>query len=492
MTSDTTTITLPLPPDALIVIALAFAILFGSYIIFSILPRDPERHFKSPLRRVAEGLGFRVDTADQAAVLFTAILSYLLLFAFAMVIAVRMLGGMAIGPLTGGEASPDQGTSLGFGALLAAILGAPFIIWRSWIAAKQAAIAEEALFNDKINAAATDLAARRQVTRVVKDKDGKETVLTEYQDDLVTRAAAIDRLEGLALEAMDRGDFAPAQRIARMLSIYVQELSREHPPEPAPEFHSRERTQDWAKTLRPVSRPDMERATQSLGRIIPNDRAKRATFDPRNIDLRRCNLQGFDLKGLIYQGAQLGEAQMQGTDLFKAQMQGADLTGAQMQGANLFTAQMQGATLDGSQLQGATLRAAQLQGAELSYVKMRPSPPAGLGQLDLALLQKDWIDEMWDDGSLMETALDGAAVMFTDDTTLRYLRPHWPSVIGFLEDLPQAAPDHWKKASRNRMVIALEPNLKIHSPTDVLYSQWRVWAAKHHPDVTIAPDYSRD
>lgn len=387
VTSDTTTITLPFPPDALIVIALVFMILFGSYIIFSILPRDPDHHVKSPLRRVAEGLGFRVDTADQAAVLFTAMLGYLLLFAFAMVIAVRMLGGMAIGPLTGGEASHDQGTSLGFGALLAAILGAPFIIWRSWIAAKQAAIAEEALFNDKINAAATDLAARHEVTRVV-GRGKEQRVLTEWRDDLVTRAAAIDRLEGLAKESIREGNFEPAQRIARMLSIYVQELSREHPAQDRTVRTSEEQIRDWGDTLHTFKRPDMERAVQSLGRINPKDHAKRVAIGPKNIDLSRCNLQGFALSNLNLSGVCFDHARMEGTAIDhcsfdtasfrRAKFDGAHLNVAGFRGCNLFAssfhaAWMQDIDMSASQLVRADLRAVYrrnvcFEGADLSNV----------------------------------------------------------------------------------------------------------------------------
>jgi hypothetical protein len=470
--SDTTTITLPIPPDALIVIALAFAILFGSYIIVSILPRDPDRHFKSPLRRVAEGLGFRVDTADQAAVLFTAMLGYLLLFAFAMVIAFRMLGGMAIGPLTGGEASPDQGTSLGFGALLAAILGAPFIIWRSWIAAKQAAIAEEALFNDKINAAATDLAARRQVTKGVAPGGSYEKHQDFWEDDLVTRAAAIDRLEGLALEAMERGDFAPAQRIARMLSIYLQELSRDYPAKEAPAFQSRERMRDWTVTLRPVSRPDMERAAQSLGRINPGDEAKRVAFDPRNIDLRRCNLQGFDLSGLNLKGAQLDEAWMQGASLSGAKLQTATLRNARMQAADLSAAEMQKANLEGAQLQATRLRATQMQGARLLKADLR-----GAGLIDVQMTGAVFGKRRDDDPE--SHVLRGSALWFVKKPTLEALKPHWNDVILFAKSLPSAHPDHWVEVTDT-------------FTSDDFITQWRTWASTLDPPVTIAPDYYPD
>jgi len=49
-------------------------------------------------------------------------------------------------------------------------------------------------------------------------------VLNECADDLVTRNAAIDRLEGLPEERPEA-----VRRIARMLSVCVRESSREYP-----------------------------------------------------------------------------------------------------------------------------------------------------------------------------------------------------------------------------------------------------------------------
>lgn len=107
------------------------------------------------------------------------------------------------------------------GLILAAVVGVPFLIWRSVVAQKQADTAEEALLNDKINAAADDLHARRLVTMNPTEKQGRWDY---HQDDIVRRNAAIDRLFGLAGESPE---IAP--RIARMLGVYVRELSAENP-----------------------------------------------------------------------------------------------------------------------------------------------------------------------------------------------------------------------------------------------------------------------
>lgn len=151
--------------------------------------------------------------------------SLLLLTAFGI-----LIGGLAtlvqfLGTATGLLAVEDVSTRheaiRNIGLVLAAVVGAPFVAWRSFVAAKQAGIAAESLFNDKINRAAEDLSARRQVTERATDPSGEVKVLTEWEDDRVKRAAGIERLEGLVEEQPDA-----APRAARMLSIYARELSR--------------------------------------------------------------------------------------------------------------------------------------------------------------------------------------------------------------------------------------------------------------------------
>lgn len=373
--------------------------------------------------------------------------------------------------LVWGVASTDTPTaSLGLGALLVALLGAPFLIWRTLVAQntldtarKEAALKEEALFNDKINAAAKDLAARRQVTRVaVQDK--KEIILTEWEDDLVTRAAAIDLLEGLAKE---RPDAAP--RIARQLSIYVRELSRQYPPKEPPNDATPVVLQRWASDLSPV-RPDIEKAAQTLGRL---QKIKTASLSSTDIDLRGANLQGCDLYKLRFekailenaslQGANLRRSNLTGANLFLAKMQGALLSEAEMQGANLFGAEFQGTELVGALLQGADLSCAELQGTNLLVAQLQG---AKLNSITLSI-----------ETNLNGTSLHGAATMLVHGTTLEKLKPCWPDIIGIFSPLPEGAPDHWIE------------DAEIAPYSEKLDSIWRTWAATLTPPVTIAPDY---
>ncbi|WP_341862464.1 pentapeptide repeat-containing protein [Gymnodinialimonas sp. 57CJ19] len=475
------TITLPLSPPTFWLIVLAGLIALGVSLAIATRPDTPPGPTDSPWQRflTRNGLG----QFPPAAALFAG--------AFWLILALTLAGGILTTIFTVPSAfsaltdDPDD-TTLRWTLLtltamtgaLGAVVAFPFTLIRIGQTKRQTDLQDEALFNDKINAAATDLAARRTVTRVI-GRGAKTQVLSEEEDDLVTRAAAIDRLEGLALE---RADVAP--RIARMLSIYVQELSRDpaRAAKPTPAFEGRAQMQEWARALRPIQRTDMERAVQSLGRINPKDDDAREAFDPKNIDLRRCNLQGFDLRGLNFQGIQLGEAQMQGANLIEAKMQGAYLFGAKMQEANLFGAKMQGANLFGAEMQGADLREAKMQGADLREAKMQEAYLFGAEMQGANLFGAEMQGanlfgaEMDSSTDLTGASLWGVAVRSVDDTTLAQLRPHWDAIINFAETLPEDAPAHWVQTDD--------------FDYNTFLTQWRAFAASLDPPVTIAHDYT--
>jgi uncharacterized protein YjbI with pentapeptide repeats len=295
-----------------------------------------------------------------------------------------------------GDAEARSTVIRNIGLVLAAVVGLPFLIWRSVVAQKQVDVAEQGLFNDKINAAANDLHARRLVTM---NPDERENRWDYWQDDIVKRNAAIDRLEGLVRENPET-----AERISRLLCIYLRELSAENKPQEVPQAATPKELRNWAGSLAQHSRSDMQNAAQVLGRLAQIDGVDP---DKVEIDLRGANLQGFDLRGAVFnkarlmgalmqgadlgvaqmqgadlrgalmQGADLSRAKMQGADLGVAQMQGADLFGAQMQGADLFGAKMQGAVLGGAQMQGAFLFGAKMQGADLSRAQMQGANLSG-------------------------------------------------------------------------------------------------------------------
>lgn len=227
-------------------------------------------------------------------------------------------------------------------AALGAVVALPFTVLKANATERQTRAAEDqaqhnalVLFNENMNVTAKDLQARRQITIEIDGVEGSERYKDTWQDDIIMRCTAIDRLEGLATEKPDA-----APRIARLLCVYLRELSRiitpdnsEHP------------------------RADMEKAAQTLGRLKT---IRGVEPDLVEIDLRGANLSGFDLSELWFT-----EAQLEGANLV-----GANLSGAGMQNANLQSTTMMQAILDGADLNGADLKGAKMLQAEARNVDL--------------------------------------------------------------------------------------------------------------------------
>jgi uncharacterized protein YjbI with pentapeptide repeats len=237
-------------------------------------------------------------------------------------------------------------------ATLGAVVALPFTLVRLTYVRRQTETATQALFNDKINAAVTDLHAQRQITKW--DEGGKAQ--NGWDDDITRRNGAIDRLLGLAKEEPES-----APRVARMLSVYVKELSREYPAKKLPQANDPSAIKEWARKLT-FARSDMQNAVQVLGKLC---KKSRQPLDGGKIDLSETNLQGFDLSSLNFENVSFKAAQLQGADLWQTQLQEAELWQSQLQGAYLIGAQFQGADLGHAELQKADLEHAQLQGADL-------------------------------------------------------------------------------------------------------------------------------
>lgn len=411
-----------------------------------------------------------------------AFLSFVMLLLFGLAVASALV--ILIDTVSG--ASEGGTGSLGTGALVVALLGAPFLIWSTVIKHRTLALSETALFNDKISAAVEGLYSRRQVTRVITAGD-EEKILTEWQDDIVQRNGAIDRLEGLARE---RPSEAP--RIANMLSVYVREMSKESKPQSHPRqewaelvdpisggppiFKEEARAKlglsldqiatqalaDWARGLRPF-RTDVEKAVQTLGRLldVPGIQA-----DAVIIDLREANMQGCDPRGLRFSKAKLNDARIEGANFSGARMEGADLSGARMEGANLHDTRMQRANLFHTRIEKADLRSARMEEARLFQARMegaslfqaqlkradlRNARMEGAGLSCARMEGANLTSARFDRSTVWKAAsLDKAAVHAVDFTNTPILADQVQSAFGdgstkLPESIPR--PTHWPKAA---------------------------------------------
>ena len=376
---------------------------------------------------------------------------FLITLAILLLIVLFMLALAAAFVVVYQTISPSEDVetpNLGVRALLTALLSAPFIIWRTMVAQWTVDHQRESLFNDKLNAASKDLAAWREVTRVVGE-DGDERVLTTREPDLVTRATAIDRLYGLIKERPSE-----ASRIAAMLSLYVREHTvqvgdkiPDVPPVPVPENATPDELREWAFSLQ-VGRSDLQKAVQAIGRIrdIPG-----VELEDNAIDLRGANLQAMDLSGLNLGKGKWQSAQMQGASLMGTQMQGAKLLGAQMQGAYLISAQMQGADLSFARMQGAILWSAQMQGANFRDAQMQ-----GADLRDALMQGAAFIDMLINERQIYHHTKD-----VFGDGSIRIDPALFPTD-------GDAWPDHW-------------PTKQLE--WEEFNRQWRDWVAQNHPDV---------
>lgn len=307
----------------------------------------------------------------------------------------------------------------GTGAVAVALIGAPFVIWRSVVAQKTVTLQEQGHITDRINTAVEGLGAEKTVKLAGEDE--------KTAPNLEVRIGAIYALERIAQDS--NRDHV---QIMEILCAYV----RQNAPVPAeddwPELEMKESEDDrpleadWDERLGTFRkeqdekkatlklREDIQTALTVIGRRstrqrrleagrgveaeFPFDlpcpeydgpdvdhdpaaldayqkeldawREKLVAYQGYRLDLRGADLRGVDLHQLDLKGAKLDGAYLQGSDLRQAQLQGAVLTGARLQGADLTEARLQGADLWKAWLQGADLGEALVQGAALAKARL--------------------------------------------------------------------------------------------------------------------------
>ncbi|MHA6323507.1 hypothetical protein [Roseivivax sp. CAU 1753] len=219
-----TVITLPFE-EGFVWTTIALALLLaGSALVAWGLPK-PDDTGKATTRDWREALG--ISAVPEVLAIAGAILWGLLTVGLFYGL-IRTLVWLSV-PAMRGDAGLEAGvdwrftliTLAGLTATLGAVVALPVTLNRLKLSREQTQTAKESLYNQKITEAAADLYARRQVT--LKDEDGAYKAHDVWEDDIVRRSAAIDRLEGLVDELPQN-----AKRVVRLLCLYVRELSRDY------------------------------------------------------------------------------------------------------------------------------------------------------------------------------------------------------------------------------------------------------------------------
>ncbi|WP_161860528.1 pentapeptide repeat-containing protein [Algicella marina] len=272
--------------------------------------------------------------------------------------------------------------------ILAAVVGAPLVAWRAYLAGRDVQIKQEGHYTELFTKAVEQLGATKakfeDVERVILDSHGAERRIIQREQtterNIEVRLGAI-----YALERVMKDSARDAGPIVETLSAYVREncgepvvLDEADRPMWEKEMTRNDYTRMWRSYLNaklpekaPGSRADIQAALAVLGRRM--DGPKPADFDTGDpgILLPAANLQGAGLAGARLEGADLGRARLEGADLGEAQLKGANLRWARLQGANLRGARLESADIGVAWLEATDLSRAQLDGANLAWAGLQ-------------------------------------------------------------------------------------------------------------------------
>lgn len=323
------------------------------FIVYAVLPRTGESRLAQRIEALKSWLGIPAASRAVTTLVFGLGLIFTALFTIAVIAAFPLIWSVIAGGSADPSTTPTQ--SLGLGALLVALLSAPFVIWRSVVAQKTVDVTEQGLITDRINAAVEGLGAEKAVTVTLKDenghpladKNGAPAVFNETKPNLEVRIGAIYALERIARE---NPDFHV--QIMEILCAYI----RENSPRSSASTSPRERLEDlladgasyydadnqvtfgqetieamdadWAAGLTP--RTDVQAVLTVIGRRTDQQIDQEMEFCKGKpqlsaIDLSKTNLQGVELSGMKFYRANFMGARLDGSQFVETDFSSANL-----------------------------------------------------------------------------------------------------------------------------------------------------------------------
>jgi uncharacterized protein YjbI with pentapeptide repeats len=407
--TDPVTLTLPFLTHQGLGVLLAMLGLAGVSLLIWLMLGGEGRDRQSGLDRWLAALGWMLGAA------------WLWLLAGTLWGLWQVFNGDTDGPLSTG--------SLGLGALIAAFLGAPFVIYGTWLKHKTNRLEQEGHMTDRITKAVEQLGAEKTIKE--PGEDGKTVERTV--PNIEVRIGAILSLERIAQDSTTHDKGRDHVRVMEILCAYIRENSNARKPvdfplpdwEPLKEDATEEEraahlewrearfgavdgplAHQWAETL-PKPRADVQLALTVIGRRSAGQRKVEAAWpapptkdtiwpfdtdfkhlpdEPGEAPLGKAELEAFkagleawkatlrdyrgyrlDLRGANLQGADMAAKQPDGSD---AVFSAALFDGARMEGAKLRQARMEVANLRQARMEGAKLRQAWMEGADLGRARM--------------------------------------------------------------------------------------------------------------------------
>ena len=351
-------------------------------------------------------------------------------------------------------AGTPTGPNLGAGALITALLGAPFLIWSTVIKHKSLGFQKEGHLTDRISKAVEQLGAEKTVKRA----DSEVTL-----PNIEVRIGGILSLERIAQDSTAYDHGRDHVRCMEILCAYIRENApasgaKDHvfgeweplKDDPTAEeraahlekrkarfggYHFESQVYQWARKL-PEPRADIALALRVLGRRTAAQRQAEArwgkdaspdaewVFDvpcpslPDTADDRATTfdelasyqpkLQEWKTKIYAYAGYRLDlrKTNLQGADLSDLIVSGAKLQEARIEGANLFRVRMEGANLSHARLEAANLWQARLEGADLWKAWME-----GAGLSEVRMQGAELVEVRLEGANLGEARMEGAELV---------------------------------------------------------------------------------
>jgi hypothetical protein len=336
-----------------------------------------------------------------------------------------------------GMSPAGTGPNLGTGALIAAVLGAPFVIWATWLKHRTVTFQKEGHITDRINKAVEMLGAEKIVKEYSFDPQGNTVQVERTTPNIEVRIGAILSLERIAQDSTAYDHGRDHVRVMEILCAYV----RENAPV---KINLKEDASFKDKT----PRTDIQVAMDVIKRRTPSQLQIESKVRYR-LDLRRVDLDGADLSKGNLSAAQMWESRFEAADFFET-----DLTGTQFIGANLNYATFLNSRMRGTILNQATLNKVRFSGlilAEIHGVMVEAADISGvrilLEDADDFFGSRDTIPHPSQE-SLSEQALDLADKIRLDNVVKdgRTLAPHTPEISKelrqFLHWNPYGLGDH--------------------------------------------------
>lgn len=218
----------------------------------------------------------------------------------------------------------------GIGALLAALLGAPFVIWGTYLKHRTVRLQQEGQITDRINKAVEQLGAEKTL-KLPRDEGGS---VERTAPNIEVRVGAILSLERIAQDSTVLDGGRDHVRVMEILCAYLRENARAANLTPTePPFEGK----------RP--RIDLQLAATVIKRRSEAQQAIEAGQRYR-LDLREVDFDGFDLSKGAFRGAQMWRCRFEGSHMSYADFSGAQLMGSLLNFADLYQTRFHGVRFD--------------------------------------------------------------------------------------------------------------------------------------------------